>query len=70
MRERKATDEAIAEVWKQTENYAAVGRKLGIATQTANTRVNRLRALGWDLPPSKPVGYYAQERSLERKSVR
>jgi len=62
----KVTDEQLVEAWERSQNYAQVGRELGIAKQTAERRLLRLRAYGVALSPSKPVGYsLTSERARE-----
>lgn len=63
---RKVTDEELVAAWERSQNYAQVGRELGVAKQTAQSRLNRLRALGTALSPSRPVGYsLTSERARE-----
>lgn len=63
------TDEQIMEAWlddSNEQNYAAVGRKLGIERQTVRTRILKLRAEGHSLPPAKKAGYVlTSERARE-----
>jgi len=68
---RKVTDDELVAAWERNQNYAQVGRELGIAGQTAQARLNRLRGLGVALLPSKPAGYaLTSERAREIGQLR
>ena len=62
----KATDEQIIEAWEEHQNFAAVGRALGMTKQSASSRYYRLLARGVELsPPRKPGYILTSERAAE-----
>ena len=68
---RKVTDDELVAAWERNQNYAQVGRELGVAKQTAQSRLNRLRAFGVALSPSRPAGYaLTSERAREIGQLR
>lgn len=70
------TDDDVIREWRKLakndeQNYAEVGRVLGIHRQSVRMRVLKLRAEGLDLPPAKQAGYtLTSERAREIGQLR
>lgn len=65
------TDNEIRKAWVEHQNFAAVGRQLGVTRQAVRIRILKLRAAGETLPHSKPAGYVlTSERAKQIRQLR